>query len=176
MSDISYLEEVPCSVTCGIGHQEILKTKGCPGNKKTCVLRTAECRGAVDCGVSPTIPLGPTRALLYCVAIVPFQRFTFVWTVTRNNVNPFQLPDNTISLEVIRRKSPVEYRCDTFEKGDVISTIRFIVDATGEEEDAEAAMLLNKGESGLLFVALGLLLILASFFIISTLLFLYFKR
>ncbi|XP_048791852.1 sperm acrosome membrane-associated protein 1 isoform X1 [Lagopus muta] len=121
-----------CTVTCGIGIQEVLLTSGCPGDEAKCIVGVKECRGPVDCGWGRPISENSTSVMMTCIYISPENRFKYVWKMLIPDKPASILPNDSAVVVVRRATRSVTYLCETQENGSIIASVKYAVKATTE--------------------------------------------
>ncbi|KAM6127135.1 sperm acrosome membrane-associated protein 1 [Pterocles gutturalis] len=116
-----------CTVTCGIGIREVLRTKGCPGTETKCIIRVEECRGPVDCGWGIPISEGLDCVKMPCIYIPPENRFKYVWKIFIPHKIAHILPNDSAIMEVCRDTHSVTFQCETQENGTIIASVKYRV-------------------------------------------------
>ncbi|XP_015714453.1 sperm acrosome membrane-associated protein 1 isoform X2 [Coturnix japonica] len=124
------LEVGECTVTCGIGIQEVLSTSGCPGKEEKCIVGVKECRGPVDCGWGRPISENSTSVMMTCIYISPENRFQYVWKVLIPDEPASILPNDSAIVVVHRGMHSVTYQCETHENGTTIASVKYTVNTT----------------------------------------------
>eukprot|EP00076_Gallus_gallus_P048010 XP_419844.2 sperm acrosome membrane-associated protein 1 [Gallus gallus] len=126
------LEFGECTVTCGIGIQEILLTSGCPGDEAKCIVGVKECHGPVDCGWGRPISENSSSVMMTCIYISPENRFKYVWKILTSDKPASILPNDSAVVVVHRDTRSVTYQCETQENGSIIASVKYTVNATTE--------------------------------------------
>ncbi|XP_040553800.1 sperm acrosome membrane-associated protein 1 isoform X2 [Gallus gallus] len=124
------LEFGECTVTCGIGIQEILLTSGCPGDEAKCIVGVKECHGPVDCGWGRPISENSSSVMMTCIYISPENRFKYVWKILTSDKPASILPNDSAVVVVHRDTRSVTYQCETQENGSIIASVKYTVNAT----------------------------------------------
>ncbi|XP_031466935.1 sperm acrosome membrane-associated protein 1 [Phasianus colchicus] len=133
-----------CTVTCGIGIQEILLTSGCPGDEAKCIVGVKECRGPVDCGWGRPISENSTSVMMTCIYISPENRFKYIWKILIPDKPASILPNDSAVVVVRRATRSVTYLCETQENGSIIASVKYAVKAT---TDLKTKQPKEKGQS-----------------------------
>ncbi|NXJ07886.1 SACA1 protein, partial [Odontophorus gujanensis] len=117
------LEFGECTVTCGIGIQEVLLTSGCPGNEAKCIVGVKECRGPMDCEWERLISENSTSVMMTCIYISPENHFKYVWKILIPDKVTSILPKDSAVVVVCRDTHSVTYQCETQENGSIIASV-----------------------------------------------------
>ncbi|XP_072189958.1 sperm acrosome membrane-associated protein 1 [Excalfactoria chinensis] len=119
-----------CTVTCGIGIQEVQSTSGCPGKEEKCIVGVKECRGPANCGWGRPISENSTNVMMSCIYISPENRFRYVWKILIPGKPARMLSDDSAIVVVRRGMRSVTYQCETRENGSKIASVKYAVNAT----------------------------------------------
>ncbi|NWX15520.1 SACA1 protein, partial [Aegotheles bennettii] len=132
------LEFGVCTVTCGIGFQEVLLTSGCPGTETKCIVRVEECRGPVDCGWGKPISEGFASVKMSCISVPPENRFKYVSKTLFPNKTAHILPVDSAIMEACRDTHSVAFQCETQENGTIIASVKYRVCARTEMQTVKS--------------------------------------